>query len=404
MTVTVFGNLVDVRDAPITSGSVTFTPSRVLNAAEDKTVLPLPVTVEIDAEGAFSVDLPATDDEAYTSGSWYYKVNVTAGDFRKHWSVLLLPQGETPVDLFKVSEASSPTMTYVTFVKSVNGVKPDATGDVSAAGLEGPPGPKGDTGAQGPKGDPGDTGPAGADGAQGPKGDTGDQGPQGISGTDGAQGPKGDTGDTGPAGADGAQGPKGDQGVQGVKGDTGATGPAGPAGSVYPLKEGYGFHSASVHPDNCDASPDSPQGAWQATVWVPAGEAITKAGAIVTTAASGSGGTFCGFAVYSLDGTTKLGDTGHVSTLFTSTGLRSAPLTTPVPAQGTGRFVLVVFTDNHATGPSMAKSTGPSGRPELSASLQGVRTRALSALSSFASTFNPTAGTAATSMYCLMLG
>lgn len=62
-----------------------------------------------------------------------------------------------------------------------------ATGSVTADGVVGIKGEKGDTGPQGPQGEKGDTGP------QGPQGEKGDTGPQG---------PKGDTGAQGPAGSD----------------------------------------------------------------------------------------------------------------------------------------------------------------------------------------------------------
>ena len=109
-----------------------------------------------------------------------------------------------------------------TGAKGAQGLKGD-TGDTGAQGLKGD---TGDTGAQGPKGDTGDTG------AQGPKGDTGDTGAQGLkgdTGDTGAQGPQSDTGDTG---AQGLKGDTGDTGAQGLKGDTGDTGAQGPKGDT----------------------------------------------------------------------------------------------------------------------------------------------------------------------------
>lgn len=283
-------------------------------------------------------------------------------------------------------------------------------------GIPGPQGPPGDTGPAGPKGD------TGAAGAAGPKGDTGAQGPQGNPGTpgadgaDGAQGPKGDTGDTGPAGADGAQGiqgVKGDtgsQGIQGVKGDTGtagsagATGPAGPAGFAgFPLEEGYGFFSANIAPEMCtDAS--NLGGGWLTRLWVPAGKAITKAGTIVVAAGVTPGSNITGFAIYSADGLTKLGDTGNVPTLFSTTGIRSAPLTATIAAQGTGRFVLLYVSQSYTTEPTFIRNVGAAGRPELNKNLSGLRTSNRTVVAAFASTIDPAANPSATSMFCFMIG
>jgi Collagen triple helix repeat (20 copies) len=112
-------------------------------------------------------------------------------------------------------------------VLSVNGVQPDAGGNVSIeelgagvtgpAGPQGPQGPAGPAGPQGLKGDTGDVGP------QGPAGVAGPQGPAGPQGAAGPQGLKGDTGAAGPAG------PQGPQGVQGVQGPAGAAATVGVA-------------------------------------------------------------------------------------------------------------------------------------------------------------------------------
>lgn len=85
-------------------------------------------------------------------------------------------------------------------------------------------GPKGDTGEQGPKGDKGDKGDQGIRGEQGPKGDKGDTGEQGI------QGPKGETGEKGEKGFQGEQGPKGADGKDGADGAPGKDGADGKNG------------------------------------------------------------------------------------------------------------------------------------------------------------------------------
>jgi hypothetical protein len=81
------------------------------------------------------------------------------------------------------------------------------SGVLTAACIEGPPGPEGYRGAIGPEG------PQGPPGAAGPKGDIGPQGPPGPEGEPGPPGPA-----DGPPGPEGPPGPKGDPGPQGPSG------------------------------------------------------------------------------------------------------------------------------------------------------------------------------------------
>lgn len=88
-------------------------------------------------------------------------------------------------------------------VATVNGVGPDAAGNVEVPQVPGPPGQqgeRGETGAQGPQGEqgvPGETGPRGETGPQGPQGEQGERGPQGERGDTGAQGERGERGSDG---------------------------------------------------------------------------------------------------------------------------------------------------------------------------------------------------------------
>lgn len=113
-------------------------------------------------------------------------------------------------------------------------------------GNPGPIGPVGPPGMQGPEGEQGVPGPEGPQGLLGPTGATGPQGIQGIQGPTGPVGPTGPTGATGagiqgiqgPTGATGIQGiqgnigPTGATGLQGIQGPTGATGDVGPTGAT----------------------------------------------------------------------------------------------------------------------------------------------------------------------------
>jgi hypothetical protein len=116
-----------------------------------------------------------------------------------------------------------------------------------------------------------------------------------------------------------------------------------PSGQIYPL-EGYGFHSASVSPET--ASGSSFFTGWQTRVWVPAYKTITKAATFITTAATGAA-TFAGFAVYSDDGQTLLGQ-GTDNTVFLTTGLPEIAMASSIAAQASGRFVHVLVTSNYS--------------------------------------------------------
>jgi hypothetical protein len=157
----------------------------------------------------------------------------------------------------------------------------------------------------------------------------------------------------------------------------------------YPLEEGYGFHSAS-------ASPDVGRGTswftgWQVRVWVPAHRAIQKAGIFVSTAAGGTA-TFAGFAVYSDDGQTLLGQATSGSA-FLAAGLSEIALTTPIAAQAGGHFVRVLVTNNYSpTSPECVFMI--EGGPITGAILNSVSVRSayFSALASFPASFNPVTG------------
>ena len=104
---------------------------------------------------------------------------------------------------------------------------------LSAACIEGPPGPAGPQGSQGergPQGETGQQGKIGLRGEQGAKGDVGERGaqgevgPQGQTGPIGAQGPAGVRGAKGDAGTPGRPGPSGPPGLTGEQGETGPRG------------------------------------------------------------------------------------------------------------------------------------------------------------------------------------
>lgn len=142
------------------------------------------------------------------------------------------------------------------------------------------------------------------------------------------------------------------------------------SGNPYPL-EGYGFHSASVPIET--ARTDSNHGnAWGARVWVPAGKAINTIGVFVTqTGTAGTGNN--AFAVYD-DSGNFVASTPTDNNLWVVASpqwvLRN--LSSPIAAQGAGRFVYIVSSRNGGTDPSIAylnigfgenmMSGGPSGK------------------------------------------
>lgn len=89
-------------------------------------------------------------------------------------------------------------------------------------------------------------------------------------------------------------------------------------------------------------------------VWVPAGRDITNVVFSITVAGSVVAGAY--FAIYEISGAlgqtgTKVATTAVQTTELQSTGVKTIPLVTPVPAQDRGRFVYVDYTLGSATTP-----------------------------------------------------
>lgn len=257
-------------------GTVTFTGPGLLTFPDADLFIAGPVVARLDEFGAFSVTLPATDNEGMNPSDWSYTVkeNLTGVTGARTFA-LLLPKDTAEIDLADVAPADPTTPTYVP--------------------VPGPQGEKGDTGAAGSQVYTGSAAPTSALGVDGDvytqyttattlgvtsttvtmwsraagswsqvgsgvrgaawyvnntgtpstgvplgdmllRSDSGDvyqrdaagwtlkgnvKGPQGIQGV---QGIKGDTGNTGPAGTAGAQGPKGDPGATGAQGPKGDPG------------------------------------------------------------------------------------------------------------------------------------------------------------------------------------
>lgn len=69
------GRFVGIDGVPI-EGSITLTPSatRLQVARDHVTVVPGPITIQLDVDGSFDVEVPATNDPNVTPGRWTYSV------------------------------------------------------------------------------------------------------------------------------------------------------------------------------------------------------------------------------------------------------------------------------------------------------------------------------------------
>jgi hypothetical protein len=160
-------------------------------------------------------------------------------------------------------------------------------------------------------------------------------------------------------------------------------------GQIYPIEEGYGFHSASVSPETTSGT--SWFTGWQTRVWVPAYKTIAKAATFVTTAATGSA-TFAGFAVYSDDGQALLGQAVDTS-VFLTTGMPEVAFSSPIAAQPSGRFVRVLVTSDYSSAPECPFSLdGGPASGTIWNSGPAIRSAYFNAITSFPASFDPVTG------------
>ncbi|MFJ9816152.1 collagen-like protein [Streptomyces sp. NPDC101151] len=180
-TVTVTGRYLTPDGTPL-SGNVTFRAPAVLTFSSADVILGGPVTIALDATGAVSVTLPATDAPGMNPTGWAYVVTEQlAGVAPGRSYSVLLPAEHRTADLADLAPTDPGKANYV----AVRGdsayevaVEQGFAGTVEQwlASLVGATGTKGDTG------------PKGATGADGPTGARGAQGSQGTPGKDGAAG------------------------------------------------------------------------------------------------------------------------------------------------------------------------------------------------------------------------
>ena len=123
---TITGRFIDVSGLPV-QGMVHFTPSpaALLNASQDVIVVSKRITATLDADGAFEITVPATDDPDVNPTGWTYEVFEDFAGGRKY--SINAPQNEV-VDLADISPV------------------PNNAGNAIVVGPPGPKGDKGDTG------------------------------------------------------------------------------------------------------------------------------------------------------------------------------------------------------------------------------------------------------------------
>ncbi len=138
---TVTGTILDLHDGTAAAGTVKFTPELtnlfITDAGADTIIAPTSTIATLDVNGAFSVTLGTTDDPDISPNGWTYRVEITTSDSNANgqhvaYSIQLPAGGSVNLaDLTPVSAVPGSIM----FVKSVNGITPDAAGNVSLIGL-----------------------------------------------------------------------------------------------------------------------------------------------------------------------------------------------------------------------------------------------------------------------------
>lgn len=181
-TVTVTARYLTPDGRPL-SGTVTLRAPAVLTFPDSDVILGGPVVAALDATGAISVTVPATDAPGMDPDGWAYVVTEQlAGVASNRSYAVLLPAVHPDVDLADIAPTDPGKPNYVA-------VRGDSAYEVAVEqGFVGTVqqwlvslvGAKGATGATGATGAPGAKGDTGATGAAGAKGDPGTPGAPGV--------------------------------------------------------------------------------------------------------------------------------------------------------------------------------------------------------------------------------
>lgn len=138
-TVTVTGQAVTIDGAPI-DDAVFICEHWLIGPAADLAVAPFKIHALLGEDGSFDVDLPATDDPAWTPQDWTYTVRLARGS-KFVYGRLSVPYDGGPFDLadrLNLDQGDVEPNTYVTLAMrgAANGVAAlDGTGKVPAAQL-----------------------------------------------------------------------------------------------------------------------------------------------------------------------------------------------------------------------------------------------------------------------------
>jgi hypothetical protein len=138
--ITVSGTVAEFPAGGVASGSISFTSPAWLTGPTDNSVVPpFTKTVQLAADGSFSVQLPATNDPDWSPTGWAYTVKIVAGEqvFR---ASLQLPYNGGPVDVADVLQPTAPVagQSYVLLASrgAANGVASlDGSGQVPLSQL-----------------------------------------------------------------------------------------------------------------------------------------------------------------------------------------------------------------------------------------------------------------------------
>lgn len=106
-TVTVTGRFQRANSAPA-RGRVTFTPSTTVRSSSDDVIVsPRPITALLDADGAISVDLVATDAEGTAPTGWTYEITEWLNGPVRTYSIEV-PSASAMLDLADVAPVADP--------------------------------------------------------------------------------------------------------------------------------------------------------------------------------------------------------------------------------------------------------------------------------------------------------
>ena len=101
----VFGKYTKV-SGTAASGTITFTASNRIEDADDAVILSGPLSINLDTDGEFSVELPCTDDRDLSPRGWYYTARVRIRGARPYDFRFYLPEGDgEPIDITRLDTA-----------------------------------------------------------------------------------------------------------------------------------------------------------------------------------------------------------------------------------------------------------------------------------------------------------